>query len=130
MPSVTYLSTVAQRVTLVQEPQASTADVSPTGLAAHVQQRVKRITEKAFWDSVQSTLAGQNPPTASDDPRSYQGSAQAVVIGRVAGLLAELGSELAAVLPEQAAEARERLLSELDEARLKDVLAAHQVCSV
>ncbi|KAL0028624.1 hypothetical protein WJX79_006167 [Trebouxia sp. C0005] len=43
---------------VMKESQASPEDnVAPADVAAHVQRRVKRIAEQAFWDSVQATLA-------------------------------------------------------------------------
>lgn len=102
---------------LVQEAQASPEDnMAPTDIAAHVQRRVKRIAEQAFWDAVQASLA----QSGGDDN-------QQKVTGQLAGLLAHLGQELLAVLPEQAGAAREQLAAELAEGRLQEALTAHQV---
>jgi len=90
--------------------------MAPADVAAHVQHRVKRIAEQAFWDSVQATLA-----------ESGSGMSQQQVTGQLAGLLAHMGQELMAVLPEQARAAREQLAAELDEGRLQEALTAHQV---
>lgn len=90
--------------------------MAPADVAAHVQRRVKRIAEQAFWDSVQATLAD-----------SSSGVSQQQVTGQLAGLLAHMGQELMAVLPEQARAAREQLAAELDEGRLQEALTAHQV---
>ena len=90
--------------------------MAPADMAAHVQRRVKRIAEQAFWDSVQATLAG-----------SGAGVSQQQVTGQLAGLLAHMGQELMAVMPEQARAAREQLAAELDEGRLQEALTAHQV---
>lgn len=90
--------------------------MAPADVAAHVQRRVKRIAEQAFWDSVQATLA-----------ESGSGMSQQQVTGQLAGLLAHMGQELMAVLPEQAKAAREQLAAELDEGRLQEALTAHQV---
>ena len=90
--------------------------MAPADVAAHVQRRVKRIAEQAFWDSVQATLA-----------ESGAGVSQQQVTGQLAGLLAHMGQELMAVLPEQARAAREQLAAELDEGRLQEALTAHQV---
>ena len=90
--------------------------MAPADVAAHVQTRVKRIAEQAFWDAVQASLA----QSGGDD-------SQQKVTGQLAGLLAHLGQDLLAVLPEQAGAARERLAAELAEDRLQDALTAHQV---
>ena len=90
--------------------------MAPADVAAHVQTRVKRIAEQAFWDAVQASLA----QTGADDN-------QRKVTGQLAGLLAHLGQELMAVLPEQAGAAREQLAAELAEDRLQAALTAHQV---
>ena len=90
--------------------------MAPADVAAHVQHRVKRIAEQAFWDSVQATLA-----------ESGSGVSQQQVTRQLAGLLAHMGQELMAVLPEQARAAREQLAAELDEGRLQEALTAHQV---
>ena len=90
--------------------------MAPADVAAHVQRRVKRIAEQAFWDSVQATLA-----------ESGAGVSQQQVTGQLAGLLAHMGQELMAVMPEQARAAREQLAAELDEGRLQEALTAHQV---
>ncbi len=91
--------------------------MAPADVAAHVQRRVKRIAEQAFWDSVQATLAG-----------SGSGVNQQQVTGQLASLLAHMGEDLMAVLPEQARAAREQLAAELEEGRLQEALTAHQVC--
>ena len=91
--------------------------MAPADVAAHVQRRVKRIAEQAFWDSVQATLADS----------ASAGVSQQQVTGQLAGLLAHMGGELMAVLPEQARAAREQLAAELDEGRLQEALTAHQV---
>lgn len=91
--------------------------MAPADVTAHVQRRVKRIAEEAFWDSVQATLADSAP-----------GMSQQQVTGQLAGLMAHMGQELMAVLPEQARAAREQLAAELDEGRLQEALTAHQVC--
>ena len=52
---------------------------------------------------------------------------QAALAGQLASLLAGMGQELLAVLPEQARGAREQLAAQLDAGRLRDVLQAHQV---
>ena len=90
--------------------------MAPADIAAHVQRRVKRIAEQAFWDAVQSSLA-----------QSGGDGKQQKVTGQLAGLLAHLGQELLAVLPEQAGAAREQLAAELAEDRLQEALTAHQV---
>ena len=90
--------------------------MAPAEVAGHVQRRVKRIAEQAFWDAVQASLA----QTGADDN-------QQKVTGQLAGLLAHLGQELMAVLPEQAGAAREQLAAELAEDRLQEALTAHQV---
>ncbi len=90
--------------------------MAPADVAAHVQRRVKRIAEQAFWDSVQATMA-----------EAGSGVSQQQVTGQLAGLLAHMGQELMAVLPEQARAAREQLAAELDEDRLQEALTAHQV---
>lgn len=90
--------------------------MSPAEVQSHVQRRVRRIAEQAFWDSVQATLA---------EPAS--GVSQQQVTGQLAGLLSHMGQELMAVLPEQATAAREQLAAELDEERLQEALSAHQV---
>ncbi|DBA87711.1 TPA: hypothetical protein ACH3X1_004714 [Trebouxia sp. C0004] len=101
---------------VMKESQASPEDnMAPADVAAHVQRRVKRIAEQAFWDSVQATLA-----------ESGSGVSQQQVTGQLAGLLAHMGQELMAVLPEQARAAREQLAAELDEGRLQKALTAHQ----
>lgn len=92
--------------------------MAPADVASHVQRRVRRIAEQAFWDSVQATLAD-----------STSGVTQQQVTGQLAGLLAHMGQELMTVLPEQAAAAREQLAAELDEGRLQEALTAHQVSS-
>ncbi|DBA71287.1 TPA: hypothetical protein ACH3X2_011103 [Trebouxia sp. C0005] len=105
---------------VMKESQASPEDnVAPADVAAHVQRRVKRIAEQAFWDSVQATLA-----------ESGSGMSQQQVTGQLAGLLAHMGQELMAVLPEQAKAAREQLAAELDEGRLQEALTAHQGAGV
>ena len=101
----------------VQESQANPEEnVSPAEVQSHVQRRVRRIAEQAFWDSVQATLA---------EPVS--GVSQQQVTGQLAGLLSHMGQELMAVLPVQATAAREQLAAELDEGRLQEALSAHQV---
>ena len=90
--------------------------MAPADVASNVQRRVRRIAEQAFWDSVQATLA-----------ESGSGVSQQQVTGQLAGLLAHMGQELMAVLPEQATEAREQLAAELDEGKLQEALTAHQV---
>ena len=90
--------------------------MAPAEVASHVQRRVRRIAEQAFWDSVQATLA-----------ESGSGVSQQQVAGQLAGLLAHMGQELLAVLPEQATAARDQLAAELDEGRLQEALTAHQV---
>ena len=101
----------------LQESQANPEDnMSPADVQSHVQRRVRRIAEQAFWDSVQATLAD-----------SASGVSQQHVTGQLAGLLAHMGQELMAVLPEQATAAREQLAAELDESRLQEALTAHQV---
>lgn len=91
--------------------------MAPAEVAAHVQRRVKRIAEQAFWDSVQATLADS----------ASAGVSQQQVTGQLAGLLAHMGQELMGVLPEQARAAREQLAAELEEGRLQEALTAHQV---
>ena len=49
---------------LVQEGDQPDAAMSPDQVAAHVQTRVRRIAEQAFWDSVAASLA---------EPQSTQG---------------------------------------------------------
>ena len=101
----------------MQESQANFEDnMAPADVASHVQRRVRRIAEQAFWDSVQATLA-----------ESGSGVTQQQVTGQLAGLLAHMGQELMAVLPEQATAAREQLAAELDEGKLQEALTAHQV---
>lgn len=90
--------------------------MAPADVASNVQRRVRRIAEQAFWDSVQATLA-----------ESGSGLSQQQVTGQLAGLLAHMGQELMAVLPEVATEAREQLAAELDEGKLQEALTAHQV---
>lgn len=87
--------------------------MAPADVASHVQRRVRRIAEQAFWDSVQGTLAD-----------STSGVTQQQVTGQLAGLLAHMGQELLTVLPEQAIAAREQLAAELDEGRLQEALTA------
>lgn len=89
--------------------------MAPADVASHVQRRVRRIAEQAFWDSVQATLAD-----------STSGVTQQQVTGQLAGLLAHMGQELMTVLPEQATSAREQLAAQLDEGRLQEALTAHQ----
>ena len=49
---------------LVQEGDQPDASMSPDQVAAHVQTRVRRIAEQAFWDGVAASLA---------EPQSTQG---------------------------------------------------------
>ena len=111
------VETIAESRVDVQESQANPEDnMAPADVASHVQRRVRRIAEQAFWDSVQATLA-----------ESTSGVTQQQVTGQLAGLLAHMGQELMTVLPEQATAAREQLAAELDEGRLQEALTAHQV---
>lgn len=101
----------------MQESQANPEDnMAPAEVASHVQRRVRRIAEQAFWDSVQATLA-----------ESGSGVSQQQVTGQLAGLLAHMGQDLMAVLPEQATAARQQLAAELDQGKLQEALNAHQV---
>ena len=112
-----FFETIAESLVDVQESQANPEDnMAPAEVASHVQRRVRRIAEQAFWDSVQATLA-----------ESTSGVTQQQVTGQLAGLLAHMGQELMTVLPEQATAAREQLAAELDESRLQEALTAHQV---
>ena len=63
----------------------------------------------------------------SDCGHALAAGGQAALAGQLASLLAGMGQELLAVLPEQAKGAREQLAAQLDEGRLRDVLQAHQV---
>ena len=112
-----YVESCAESCVDVQEAQGNPEDnMAPADVASHVQRRVRRIAEQAFWDSVQAALA-----------ESGSGATHQQVTGQLAGLLAHMGQELMTVLPEQATAAREQLATELDEGRLQEALTAHQV---
>lgn len=83
--------------------EPASADQPPS--LAEVQRRVKRIAERAFWDSVRDKLAGGGG-----------------AVEQAAALLGELGGQLAEVLPAGASEAAE-LAARLDPQRLAADLA-------
>ncbi len=74
-----------------QDQPLSAADMAddPEAALAATQRRVARIADEAFWAAQAEALAG--------DERGPRGAAA----GRLADLLAELGSGLLAVLPSQ-----------------------------
>ncbi|KAL0051938.1 hypothetical protein WJX82_004904 [Trebouxia sp. C0006] len=56
---------------VMKESQASPEDnMAPADVAAHVQRRVKRIAEQAFWDSVQATLAESGAGVSQQQARA------------------------------------------------------------
>ncbi|KAL4439722.1 hypothetical protein ABPG75_002723 [Micractinium tetrahymenae] len=75
---------------LADRPSSAEDLADPRCAVQAVQQRVKRIAERAFWDSVREGVAA-----AAHDAES---TAEQVV-----GLLTELGGQLAGVLPDSAA---------------------------
>lgn len=93
-------------------------------VAVLVQQRVKRLAERGFWDSMGERLLGTAVPNgsrASQEGVPLALSSAAGAVEQVSGLLGELGAQLAEVLPGGSAAAQEvgqkldsrQLLSEL-----------------
>lgn len=73
------------------------ADLVPEQVMQRVQSRVRRIAERAFWDSVQERLEGKGGQEGSCGEAAEQ----------VAGILSDLASQLVEVLPEGSAAGRE-----------------------
>lgn len=100
----------------MDEPPVSAEDAAGAAeLAQAVQRRVKRIAERAFWDSLRERLAGgaEGPEAAAE---------------QLARLLTELGGQLAGVLPDAAAQ---EVAARLDSARLmRELLPAGSSASL
>ncbi|PSC74446.1 T-complex 11 [Micractinium conductrix] len=77
------------------------AGIDMNAVAALTQRRIKRIAERAFWDAVQEKLGG-GLSGGSGGAANMSGEAPAAA-SQVAALLAELGGQLAEVLPSGAA---------------------------
>lgn len=100
------------------EPAPTPEDMAAAGPAAALagaQRRIKRIAERAFWDGIQERLAGGAGADAE---------AAAAAVQQVAGVLADLGSQLREVLPAGAGEAGAEAAARLDRQRLLEELAA------
>ena len=87
----------------------------------------KRKEETLFQTQVAASRLGIGRHAAISTGHAPAAGGQAALAGQLASLLAGMGQELLAVLPEQASGAREQLAAQLDEGRLRDVLQAHQV---
>lgn len=114
----------------------------PSAAAALVRRRVRRIAERAFWDSAAASLADASPGPASDASAAPQGegaagagsgsgsgSAPGAAAARLAALLAELGAQLDGVVPRGGPQGgpAAQLRAALDEARLREALLSGQV---
>ena len=102
---------MGQTDALAEAPPAEGQD--PEAAAAGLQQRVKRLAERAFWDSVQEKMVGGGGGSS--------GEARTSAVETVAALLADLGAQLAAVLPSSGGEAGE-VAARLDRQRLSEEL--------
>lgn len=134
----------------LQEAQLEPESFSPAELSAAVQSRVRRIADQAFWDSVSADLAAHPPASGNQSssrdaapfsapPRCGAGNSGSSV-GRARGssgrqrgaaeavveLLADLGADLAGVLPPGAPQ-RAYLEALLDGDTLRQGLLSGQV---
>lgn len=113
----------------------------PSAAAALVRRRVRRIAERAFWDSAAAALADASPGPASDASAAPQGEGAAgsgsgsgfapgAAAARLAALLAELGAQLDGVVPQGGPQGgpAAQLRAALDQARVREALLSGQVC--